>query len=110
MTENPYRLTRDVRGIGFKTADGRVADLHIHFRQPQRLVRIGSSNCPKHSAASSSCQDAGLPGASFVDDPLQKLVNDYKRCAATAADLHVVACVGLMLKKVTMLVPVNDRL
>jgi Helix-hairpin-helix containing domain len=21
MTENPYRLTRDVRGIGFKTAD-----------------------------------------------------------------------------------------
>ena len=21
MTENPYRLTRDIRGIGFKTAD-----------------------------------------------------------------------------------------
>jgi len=40
----------------------------------------------------------------------RRLVNDYERCAATVADLHVVACVGLMLKKVTMLVPVHDRL
>jgi exodeoxyribonuclease V alpha subunit len=29
MTENPYRLTRDVRGIGFKTTDAIAMKLGI---------------------------------------------------------------------------------
>jgi hypothetical protein len=32
MTDNPYRLARDIRGIGFKTADAiaeRLAALHL---------------------------------------------------------------------------------
>ena len=70
-----------------------------------------SSNCPKHSAASSSCQDAGLPSTPSVGRPASEDSSmTTERCAATVADLHVVACVGLMLKKVTMLVPVHDRL
>jgi exodeoxyribonuclease V alpha subunit len=37
MTENPYRLARDIRGIGFKTADGlcrRVSAVDIGDRRP----------------------------------------------------------------------------
>src|SRR5271163_1310675 len=37
MTENPYRLTRDVRGIGFKTADGIVMKLGIEKTAMIRL-------------------------------------------------------------------------
>jgi exodeoxyribonuclease V alpha subunit len=29
MTENPYRLARDIRGIGFKTADAIAMKLGI---------------------------------------------------------------------------------
>jgi hypothetical protein len=30
MSENPYRLARDIRGIGFKTADAIAMKLGIH--------------------------------------------------------------------------------
>ena len=33
MTENPYRLARDIRGIGFKTADAIAMKLGIEDRQ-----------------------------------------------------------------------------
>ena len=40
MTENPYRLVRDIRGIGFKTADAIAMKLGIAKTAPIR-VRAG---------------------------------------------------------------------
>ncbi|MET0743472.1 MAG: ATP-dependent RecD-like DNA helicase [Microvirga sp.] len=37
MTENPYRLARDVRGIGFRTADAIAARLGVEKTSPDRL-------------------------------------------------------------------------
>ncbi len=37
MTEDPYRLARDIRGIGFKTADEIAAKLGMEKTAPQRL-------------------------------------------------------------------------
>ena len=37
MSENPYRLARDIRGIGFKTADAIAARLGI---EPTAMIRI----------------------------------------------------------------------
>src|SRR3954470_4223652 len=42
MTEDPYRLAKDVRGIGFKTADAIAAKLGMEKTAPQR-VRAGIS-------------------------------------------------------------------
>ena len=43
MTENPYRLARDIRGIGFKTADAIAMKLGIEKTAMVR-VRAGSTN------------------------------------------------------------------
>ena len=37
MTEDPYRLARDVRGIGFRSADAIAEKLGIEKTAPQRL-------------------------------------------------------------------------
>jgi exodeoxyribonuclease V alpha subunit len=42
MTENPYRLARDIRGIGFRTADAIAMKLGMTREAPQR-VRAGIS-------------------------------------------------------------------
>src|SRR4051794_15604207 len=42
MTEDPYRLARDVRGIGFRTADAIAAKLGMEKTAPQR-IRAGIS-------------------------------------------------------------------
>ena len=42
MTENPYRLASDVRGIGFRTADAIAMKLGLEKTSPQRL-RAGVS-------------------------------------------------------------------
>jgi exodeoxyribonuclease V alpha subunit len=42
MTEDPYRLAKDVRGIGFKTADAIAARLGMERTAPQR-IRAGIS-------------------------------------------------------------------
>ena len=42
MTEDPYRLAREVRGIGFRTADAIAAKLGVEKTSPQRL-RAGVS-------------------------------------------------------------------
>ena len=39
MTEDPYRLAKDVRGIGFKTADAIAAKLGMEKTAPQRHPR-----------------------------------------------------------------------
>src|SRR4028118_781358 len=42
MTEDPYRLARDIRGIGFRTADAIAMKLGLETTSPQRL-RAGVS-------------------------------------------------------------------
>jgi exodeoxyribonuclease V alpha subunit len=45
MSENPYRLARDIRGIGFKTADAIAMKLGIEKTAMVR-VRAGSMLSP----------------------------------------------------------------
>src|SRR3954467_6362691 len=57
MTEDPYRLARDVRGIGFRTADAMAAKLGIEKTAPQRL-RAGVSFALQTATDEGHC---GLP-------------------------------------------------
>jgi exodeoxyribonuclease V alpha subunit len=57
MTENPYRLTRDVRGIGFKTADAIAIKLGIEKTAMIR-VRAGISYALAQAVDEGHC---GLP-------------------------------------------------
>jgi hypothetical protein len=42
MSENPYRLARDIRGIGFKTADA-IAGVSVRAtRKPKLLLRLAA--------------------------------------------------------------------
>ena len=57
MTEDPYRLAREVRGIGFRTADAIAAKLGIEKTAPQRL-RAGVSFALQTATDEGHC---GLP-------------------------------------------------
>lgn len=67
MTENPYRLARDIRGIGFKTADAIAMKLHIEKTAMIR-VRAGISYALTEAMDDGHC---GLP-----TDDLVKLAVD----------------------------------
>src|ERR671926_1209356 len=62
MTEDPYRLARDVRGIGFRTADAIAGKLGVEKTAPQRL-RAGVSFALQTAADEGHC---GLPVAMLV--------------------------------------------
>src|SRR3954466_6981529 len=57
MTEDPYRLARDVRGIGFRTADAIAGKLGVEKTSPQRL-RAGVSFALQTATDEGHC---GLP-------------------------------------------------
>ena len=57
MTENPYRLARDIRGIGFRTADAIAMKLGMTREAPQR-VRAGISFALQEATDEGHC---GLP-------------------------------------------------
>ena len=57
MTENPYRLARDIRGIGFKTADAIAMRLGIEKTAVIR-VRAGISYTLTEAMDEGHC---GLP-------------------------------------------------
>jgi exodeoxyribonuclease V alpha subunit len=57
MTEDPYRLARDVRGIGFRTADAIAMKLGMEKAAPQRL-RAGVSFALQTAMDEGHC---GLP-------------------------------------------------
>ncbi|WP_046867443.1 SF1B family DNA helicase RecD2 [Microvirga massiliensis] len=57
MTEDPYRLARDVRGIGFRTADAIAARLGMEKTAPQR-IRAGISFALQTATDEGHC---GLP-------------------------------------------------
>ncbi len=62
ITENPYRLARDIRGIGFRTADQVAAKLGID-KQAMIRVRAGLSFGLAEATGQGHC---GLPVAELV--------------------------------------------
>src|SRR6202166_4826900 len=84
MTENPYRLARDIRGIGFKTADAIAMKLGIDKTAMIR-VRAGISY------ALTEAMDAGHCGLSIADlTPLaEKLLDVPQDLIRTALDLEL---------------------
>src|SRR6202047_4722492 len=70
MTENPYRLARDIRGIGFKTADAIAMKLGIEKTAMIRM-RAGISYALTEAMDDGHC---GLPTADLV--PLAEALLD----------------------------------
>ncbi len=62
MSTNPYQLSRDIRGIGFKTADALAMRLGIERTAPIRL-RAGVSHALAEAMDDGHC---GLPRAELV--------------------------------------------
>ena len=62
MAENPYRLARDIRGIGFRTADAIAARLGI---EPEAMIRLraGISYALLEASGEGHC---GLPSAELL--------------------------------------------
>jgi exodeoxyribonuclease V alpha subunit len=84
MTENPYRLARDIRGIGFKTADAIAMKLGIEKTAMIR-VRAGISYALTEAMDEGHC---GLPTDELV--PLvEKLLEVPQQLIRTALDLEV---------------------
>ena len=84
MTENPYRLARDIRGIGFKTADAIAMKLGIKKTALIRL-RAGISYALTEAMDEGHC---GLPTDELV--PLAvDLLEVPKELVLTALDLEL---------------------
>jgi exodeoxyribonuclease V alpha subunit len=83
MTENPYRLARDIRGIGFKTADAIAMKLGIEKIAMVR-VRAGISYALTEAMDEGHC---GLPTGELI--PLaEKLLEVPQGLIHTALDLE----------------------
>jgi len=84
MTENPYRLARDIRGIGFKTADAIAMRLGIEKTAMIR-VRAGISYALTEAMDEGHC---GLPTDELV--PLaEELLEVARELIRTAIDLEL---------------------
>src|SRR6201993_2294860 len=84
MTENPYRLARDIRGIGFKTADAIAMKLGIEKTAVMR-VRAGISYALSEAMDEGHC---GLPTEELV--PLaEKLLEVPQDLVRTALELKL---------------------
>src|SRR3954468_17668881 len=84
MTENPYRLARDIRGIGFKTADAIAMKLGIEKTAMIR-VRAGISFALTEAMDEGHC---GLPTAELI--PLaEELLEVPQQLIRTALDLEL---------------------
>jgi exodeoxyribonuclease V alpha subunit len=84
MTENPYRLARDIRGIGFKTADAIAMRLGIEKTAMIR-VRAGISYALAEAMSDGHC---GLPNDELL--PLAvELLEVPKELIQTALELEL---------------------
>jgi len=105
ITENPYRLARDIRGIGFRTADQVAAKLGIE-REAMIRVRAGLSFGLAEATGQGHC---GLPvaeltratselievGAGLIGDALQLELQDGELVADTVDGEACVFLAGL---------------
>src|SRR6266700_1029745 len=90
MTENPYRLARDIRGIGFKTADAIAMKLGVEKTAMIR-VRAGISYALTEAMDDGHC---GLPAGELV--PLtEKLLEVPQELIRTALDLELQEGTGI---------------
>src|SRR6201982_3127653 len=84
MTENPYRLPRDIRGVGFKTADAIAMKLGI-AKSAMIRVRAGISYALTEAMDDGHC---GLPAEQLT--PLAgDLLEVEKELVLTALDLEL---------------------
>src|SRR5450631_3057816 len=84
MTENPYRLARDIRGIGFKTADAIAMKLGVEKTAMIR-IRAGISYALTEATDEGHC---GLPTEELI--PLaEKLLEVPQELIRTALDLEL---------------------
>ena len=84
MTENPYRLARDIRGIGFKTADAIAMKLGIEKTAMMR-IRAGISYALTEAMDEGHC---GLPTEELA--PLAaELLEVPKELIQTALELEL---------------------
>src|SRR6187551_1949234 len=84
MTDNPYRLARDIRGIGFKTADAIAMKLGI-AKTAMIRVRAGISFALTEAMDQGHC---GLPTEELI--PLaEKLLEVPQQLIRTALDLEL---------------------
>jgi exodeoxyribonuclease V alpha subunit len=84
MSENPYRLARDIRGIGFQTADAIAMKLGVDKTAMIR-VRAGISYALTEAMDEGHC---GLPSAELM--PLaEKLLEVPQNLIGTALDLEL---------------------
>ena len=84
MTENPYRLARDIRGIGFKTADAIAMKLGIE-KSAMIRVRAGISFALTEAMEEGHC---GLPTEELI--PLaEELLEVPPELVRTALDLEL---------------------
>src|ERR1700730_15524816 len=84
MTENPYRLARDIRGIGFKTADAIAMKLGIEKTAMIR-VRAGISYALTDTMDKGHC---GLPTDELVPRA-EKLLEVPQQLIGTAVELEL---------------------
>jgi exodeoxyribonuclease V alpha subunit len=84
MSENPYRLARDIRGIGFKAADAIAMKLGIDKTAMIR-VRAGISYALTEAMDDGHC---GLPVAELVP-VAEKLLDVPQELIRTALDLEL---------------------
>jgi 5'-3' exonuclease len=82
MTENPYRLARDIRGIGFKTADAIAMKLGIEKTAMIR-VRAGISYALNEAMDEGHC---GLPTDELV--PLAEKLLEVAEVSGTTPNLQ----------------------
>jgi exodeoxyribonuclease V alpha subunit len=81
MTEDPYRLARDIKGIGFRTADAIAMKMGMTKEAPQR-VRAGISFALQEATDEGHC---GLPVEALVE-LATKLLEVDKAIVRTALD------------------------
>jgi exodeoxyribonuclease V alpha subunit len=84
MSENPYRLARDIRGIGFKTADAIATKLGIEKTATIR-VRAGISYALTEAMDEGHC---GLPTDELVPFA-ERLLEVPRQLVETALDLEL---------------------
>ena len=81
MSENPYRLARDIRGIGFAVADNIAGKLGVGPRAPVR-IRAGISHVLREASSEGHCglrQDDLLKAAYQLLDVPADLTEDALR-------------------------------
>ena len=80
--ENPYRLARDIRGIGFRTADQIASRLGVERAAPIR-VRAGVSFALAEAIEGGHC---GLPEAELIQATAALLEVDAPLAAQALTD------------------------